>query len=583
MEQVGAVSPRRRGLVVVGIVIAVGTIFGIAWWARTPGTAAQPSLAVLPFENRSPASEDAYLAPGIQDELINLLSRADAMRVTSRNSTDRFAGTTAPAGQVGRELGVAYLLRGAVARSGGTVRIELTLRDAAADRVLWESRSERGIQDVFAVESEAAQAIAEALQARRLTAAERTAVMHAPTTNPAAYDAYLHARAVSERDARNEADILASITALGDAVRLDPGFAAAWAQLSRRESSFYSLGYDRSEARADAARQALENAERLAPDGIDAKAAHAYYLFVVKEDLEGADRAVRELEQRFPSSPDIATGLAQITRELGQLDRSAEYSRRAIMLDPLNPYRQSQLCQDYVTSREIVLAMQTCDGALALLPGDVGTRALKATIHQARGELAPARALVRTLVPEPGDWRTLRVMSRQLMLDRDPKGAAALLARHLESPGSLGTRRGVVRRWLADAQRQAGDAAAARATYEAARAELEEVFARQPANPLFLGELAIVWARLGDRAASDELAQRCTDLARASRRTGYIGDCGLARVQIALAANAAADLPKLLNEALKQRGSLPPLTVNLIRLDPDFDAQRAVVRTLTPD
>jgi len=138
-------------------------------------------------------------------------------------------------------------------------------------------------------------------------------------------------------------------------------------------------------------------------------------------------------------------------------------------------------------------------------------------------------------------------------------------------------------RWLADAQRQAGDAAAARATYEAARVELEEVFKRQPANPLFLGELAIVWARLGDRAAANELAQRCTDLARASRRSGYIGDCGLARVQIALATSAAADLPKLLNEALKQRGSLPPLTVNLIRLDPDFDAQRAVVRTLTPD
>src|ERR1043165_2331475 len=166
MEQVGAVSPRRRGLVVVGLVIAVGAIVGIAWWASTPGTAAQPSIAVLPFENRSPASEDAYLAPGIQDELINLLARAGAMRVTSRNSTDRFAGTTSPAGQVGRELGVDYLLRGAVGRSGDTVRIELSLRDAAADRVLWESRSGRGIQEIFAVESEAAQAIAEALQAR---------------------------------------------------------------------------------------------------------------------------------------------------------------------------------------------------------------------------------------------------------------------------------------------------------------------------------------------------------------------------------------------------------------------------------
>jgi TolB-like protein len=583
MDQVGAVAPRGRALVVLGVALAVATAAGLAWWARAPRPATEPTIAVLPLENRSAVPADAHLSAGIQDELISLLSRVGAMRVTSRNATQRFAGSATPPPRIGRALGVSYLLEGSVQRAGGALRIEVKLLDTTAGRPVWESRFERRATEVFVIESEVAQAVAEALQGRRLTPAERTAITRPPTRDPAAYDAYLRARSFPESTARDEAAIRDVIAAYVEAVRIDPQFAAAWSQLSRRQSSYYSLGYERTEARRDAALHALQSAEGLAPDAVDTQAARAYYLFVVKEDLEAAERAVRELETRFPSSPDIATGLAQITREQGRLDRSAEYSRRAVRLDPLNPYRRAQLCQDYVTSRELVLAMQTCDGARELLPDDAGILALKATIHQARGELVPARNLLRGLEPRPDDWRTLRVMSRQFVLEREPGGAVTLLARYLEAPDALGTRRGVVRRWLADAQRLAGDADAARASYQAARAELDEELARQPANPLFFGELAIARARLGEREAARAAAERCMQLALASRRTGHIGDCGLARVQVALATQATGDLPRLLEEALRQRGSLPPLTMALLRLDPDLDDQRAVVRTLTPD
>ena len=582
MEHDGSVTPRGRGLLILGSVLAVGAVVALAWWARAPRRPGGISIAVLPLENRSPAPENAWLAAGIQDELINLLGRVGPLRVTSRTAVQRYAGTAATP-RIGRELGVSYLLSGGVKRDGDVLRIEVALLDADDDRRVWESRFERHAADVFAVESEVAQSVAEALQGGRLSPGERNALLDPPTPNPAAYQAYLHARSFLERTVRTEGEIRDVIAAYEDAVRLDPKFAAAWAQLSRRQSSFYSLGYDRSDARRDAALQAVETAERLAPELIDTKTARAYYLFVVKQDLEGAERAVHALEARNPSSPDIATGLAQITRELGRLDRSAEYARRAIQLDPLNPYRQYQLCQDYLTSREFVLAAQTCDGAHDLLPGDIGILTLQAAIRQARGELAASRALLRGLAAEPGDTRALRILSRQLELDRDPRGASALLGKALASPDALATRIGIVRRWLADAQRLAGDADAAHASYEAARVELEAELARQPANPLFLGELATVLARLGNRDAANEWARRCARFAQDSRRSGYIGDCGLARIQVALAAEDSAGLPALLEEALKQRGSLPPLTVNLIRVDPDFDAHRALIRTLTPD
>ena len=578
-----AAASRRRGFVLLGVALVALTVIVVVWQIPPPGPVTDLSIAVLPFENRSPAHDDAYLAAGMEDEIITLLGRSGALRVVSRNATQRYADSTTPLARIGADLGVAYLLTGGVQRNGDSLRVDVTLVGVADRRPVWTTSYQRGVHEAFAVESAVAQAVTEALRARRLTAGERVALTSPPTANTSAYDAYLRARASGERTARDEAQIRHVIAAYGEAVRLDPKFASAWAQLSRRHSSYFSMGYDRSAARRDAALQALENAERLAPDAVDTKAARAYYLFVVKEDLEGAERAVLELEKRYPSSPDIATGLAQITREMGRLDRSTGYARRAIAVDPLNPYRQYQLCQDYLTSREIVLAAQTCDGALTLLPGDVGILALEASIHQSSGELAPAREQLRGLAPEAGDWRTLRVMSRQLVLEREPAAAVALLDRYLATPDALGTRRGAVRRWMADAQRLSGDAAAARTSYETARAEIEAELARQPANPAFLGELAILQARLGGRAKAADLGQRCTQLALASRRTGYIADCGLARIQVALATRDAANLPGLLEDALKQRGALPPLTVSLLRLDPEFDDYRPLVRSLTPD
>jgi cytochrome c-type biogenesis protein CcmH/NrfG len=432
------------------------------------------------------------------------------------------------------------------------------------------------------VGSEIARAVVEVLTSRRLTPGERASLANPPTQDPVAYDAYLHARAFMERTTRIESEQRAWTAAFENVVRLDPKFAEAWAQLSRRHSTLYSLGYDRTVARRAAALQALETAERLAPDLIEAKVARAHFLFVVSGDLEAAERAVLELERLSPSSPDIATGLAQITREMGQIDRSAGYARRAVTLDPLNPYREFALCLDYLTSRELELAVQTCAGAASVLPSDVSIVTVEAAIRQASGELAPARKMLHGLRPEPGDWRSLRVMSRQLLLDRNPAGAAALLEKYLADPVALGTRRGVVRRWLADALRQAGNAGAL-ATYQMARSELEAELAGQPENPLYLGELAIVRARLGEGDVAGEQVRRCKQLADATRRTGYIADCGLAAIQVALATRDAAGLRRSVEEALKQRGALPPLTVNLLRVDPEFDDHRDLVRSLTPD
>ena len=574
MAVAGAPRSRRIGLILLAAVTCAGIAAAIVLWPRAAAAPADRSIAVLPFENHSEAGENAYLALGIQDEVLTLLTRVADLRVVPRTSTLRYADGATPGLRIGQELGVAYLLQGSVQRAGDTVRINVTLIDAAADRHVWAQSYERPAADVFAIESEVARSVAAALQAR-LTADELRVLARPPTANAEAYDDYLRARASAERISRTESDIRTAIAAYEDAVRADPGFAIAWAQLSRRHANLFTLAYDRSEARREAARHALDQAIRLAPDRFETQSARAYFSFVVEGDLEGAERLYRDLQRRAPQRGDATGGLAQVTRELGQFERSLDYTRHALQLDPLNPYVHAVLCQVYATGRELDLAMQTCERALTLLPGDAGARAQLATIYQARGELDKSRDQLRGLTPAPDDWRSLRAMSRQLMFERKPADAARLLAQYLEHADALGMRRGFVRRWLADAQRLAGDASGARATYTLSLQELDAEIAKQPANPALMAELIIVRGRLGSRDTGERLVPRCLELASNPRRESLIADCLQARLQAGLAGGDPGETVTRLKEALTIRGAFPPLTPALLRLDPDYDALRA--------
>jgi TolB-like protein/DNA-binding winged helix-turn-helix (wHTH) protein len=573
------IEPARRGVwrhravpaaVLVAFIVLVSIVVRVR---QQPARILDRSIAVLPFENRSEARENGYLALGIQDEILTLLTRIGDLRVIPRASTARYAGSSTTAPDIAAELGVPYLLSGSVQRAGDLIRVNVTLIDARNDRHLWASSYERSSREIFAVESEVAHDVATVLQAR-LTAAERSSIAQPPTANAAAYDFYLRAKAFAERTTRTEAEIHEAIAAYEEAVRLDPGFAIGWAQLSRRHANLYSLGYDRSNERREAAQRALERALGLRPDLSETRTASAYLQFVVTGDLQGAASAFRALEIQYPRSPDARAGMAQILGELGQQDRSDDYAHRTLALDPLNPYRHALICQEFLSARELEAADRTCAHALELLPGDAGILTLQASILQARGELAQSRELLRPLTPAPGDWRTVRAMSRQLLLDRDSAAAVTLLATHLANSEALGSRLGVVRRWLADAQRLASDAIAARQSYGVAAEELSQELSKQPENPLLIAELAIVQARLGNRGVAVGLLRNCEAFAARARRDWLIAECALAGIQVDLAGGAPAQVVARLARAAKLHGELPPLTPALLRADPDFDGLR---------
>src|SRR5262249_28549376 len=242
-------------------------------------SAPEKSIAVLPFENRSEDKANAYFADGIQDEILTRLSNIADLKVISSGSTRQYQSKPANLREIAKQLGVATILEGSVQKVANQVRVNVQLINAQSDSHLWADTFDRKLTDIFGVETEIAKRIAESLQAK-LTGREEQALAAKPTNNSEAYDAYLRGLAIEER-VSSFAEIAAlmpkAIDSCKRSVQLDPNFITAWARLSRAEANLYFIGYDASPARRDAAKRALENAQKLEPDSPETLLALGYY------------------------------------------------------------------------------------------------------------------------------------------------------------------------------------------------------------------------------------------------------------------------------------------------------------------
>ena len=192
------------------------------------------SIAVLPFENISANQDDAYFADGVQDEILNNLAKISQLRVISRTSVMQYrAGAKRNLRQIANALGVANVLEGAVRRAGSRVRVSTELIDARNDNTVWADSYDRDLTDIFAIQREVAQTIANKLTAR-LSPEEKKSIAAKPTNNLEAYDFYLRARElflsarISFTDVTVETPLYDAIRFLEQAVRLDPKFTLAY-------------------------------------------------------------------------------------------------------------------------------------------------------------------------------------------------------------------------------------------------------------------------------------------------------------------------------------------------------------------
>jgi TolB-like protein len=550
-------SVRLRWTVAMAMLFALAAIIvGFVFFLRTsvgsPPAVADKSIAVLPFENLSRDPDNAYFATGIQDEILTRLAKIGALKVISRNSTLQYAARPGNLSEIARQLGVVNILEGSVQKAGDQVHINVQLIRAATDEHLWAESYTRKLENIFGVEGEVATAVAEALKAK-LTGAEQQALKQKPTNNPEAYDAYLRGLAYSFRPGYYQADNLNAIKHFNEAVKLDPKFALAWAWLARENALGYFNGIgDDVSALREAARRAADKAIKLQPDLGEAYLAQGYSQYHCDSDYASAISSFEKAGHLSPSNSQVPQALALVCRRLGEWQRSLNYFQQAAQLDPRDVTLLSYEEETFEILRQYPAALKANDQILDILPGNSTTLASKASIYQAQGNLAAAAALLSPLAPGPDPY-VLRLQIIQLTYERRYAEGIAAVQKAVTRPDLALDEydKIAIETALALFQQFAGDAAAARSTWQHVRVAIEAMLPNKREDFAFF-ELALANAALGDTAKAFTIIERnaalrsndamATTLFLVGRATIAVqtGDKDLAFAQLALSAQNPA-------------------------------------------
>src|SRR6266567_719254 len=400
VDEVSGVRRKRVALAAAAILILGASAFLVLRTQNPPlNPTLEKSVAVLPFENLSRDPDNAYLAGGIQEEILTQLAKIADLKVISRTSTQQYQSKPANLSAIAKQLGVTNILEGSVQKAADQVRVNVQLINAQTDSHLWADTYDRKLNNIFGVESEIARRITESLQAK-LTDREEQALAARPTNNPEAYDAYLRGLALHARtrssyynsDLESEA-----ISSCERAVQLDPNFAIAWAQLSRMNAHLYFNEGDSALAARlrDAPKRALENAQKLAPNSPETLLALGYYQYWVLRDYGLAKTTFKELSKLLPGNSEIPAALGHVTQRGGHVDESIAYFEQGLALDPRNMDLLVGAAATYAMLRQFPVAIKLYDRALAVIPNDPELMALKATMYQAEGNLQEAAKLLR--------------------------------------------------------------------------------------------------------------------------------------------------------------------------------------------
>ncbi|MBW8879419.1 MAG: winged helix-turn-helix domain-containing protein [Acidobacteria bacterium] len=460
-------------------------------------------IVVLPFENLGkPGDEDAFFADGLTEEITKDLASLSSLQVISRTSAVRYQGAHRPLPEIGRELGVDYVLEGTVRWALGPeglprVRITPQLIRVADDTHVWAGSFDGQVKDIFAVQTEISRRVIGQLGISLLPEEKRT-VQKPPTDNLEAYRAYIRGLELKNQPFYSEDHLFRAIPMFERAVRLDPGFAAAWAELSQTHSHL-AFNTDSSPDRVEKSRQALARALEIDPDLLPVRLAQVYFTYRCLEDYATAQQQLTAAARRFPNNAELLESLGLVLRRRGRLTEAISSFRAAFGLNPREVRLPWWIAETYRASREYEQADHYFDQAISMAPDEAVYWAEKAQNRLAwTGDPDKARAVL-TASPV-AESPALAMVAFQLDLyQHDYKRALAQF-----TPETLKQLAPQVESRIAVlavvARERLGDRNGALAAAEANRRLLEERVVRFPKEAFFRAYLAATLAHL-DRGA----------------------------------------------------------------------------------
>src|SRR4029450_12540132 len=356
---------RNPTIAVMGTLLLIlsAAVSTVVWKSKMIGRTMPAGIAVLPFENLSGDKENTVFADGVQDDVLTKLAKIADLKVISRTSVMPYRGARNTR-QIGNALGVSHVLEGSVQRAGSKVRVNAQVIDTRTDTHVWAEEYDRDLSDIFAIQSEIAQRIADQLHAK-VSAAEKAAIEERPTKDLAAYDLYARATALidaADPDRESGRDFFQqAVDLLNQAIARDPAFLLAYCKLAEAHDNLYFHGFDHVPRRLALAKAPIDSAFRLKPDSADAHLALALHLYWGYLDYDQARNELAIAARTLPNDARVFQLAGQIDRRHGRWHDAVRNFERASELDPQNAAHLGALRETYRMMRAYKQPRETAD------------------------------------------------------------------------------------------------------------------------------------------------------------------------------------------------------------------------------
>ena len=565
-------SRRRRNVILLAVAGAlVSVAAGFFLLPRAAAHKVDKSIAVLPFENLSDNQDNAYFADGIQDDVLTNLSKIGDLKVISRTSVMQYRGRPPNLRDIGKALGVSNILEGSVRRSGNRVRVNVQLIDANTDEHLWANDYDGDVTDVFAIQTDLAQKITTALQAKL----SPTEIGRPPTANGEAYLAFVEAHNLS--CAMEDLTKLKQSEQLYErAIELDPKFALALARYSQLES-WMLRSHDASSDHREKARTLAKRALQLQPDLPEAHLALGFSYYYGDNNYEAALKEFEIAQRALPNESEVYLAIGAIQRRQGKWAESTANLEKTVSLNPKDSWPLQNLAFNYQMLRNFDAANKTIDRALQIDPKGISLWGMKAKLAIGeKGDLSVGEKLLEKAKSFPmSSEERLKMIEGQanlLLAQRKYQEVLQLAAtvpddRFAAVPGSLAFKYFP----LGIAHKALGDDAAARVAFLKAKSILEEQLKQKPDDAELRGEFAKLLAWLGEKDAAIAEAQRAMDL-RPESKDAFEGPQTTEQVaQVYTILGDHARAIELLDDLLSRPSEV---TSQSLKLDPAWDPLR---------
>jgi TolB-like protein/Flp pilus assembly protein TadD len=527
-------------------------------WNLTNSSSPEKSIAVLPFENVGEVKD--ALADGIQDDILTKLASIDDLKVISRTSVMSYRGQrNLP--EIARGLHVRYVLEGSVRRTGEMVHLNTQLIDARTDNHIWAQEYDRDVRDIFKIQSDIAQSVAQKLHAY-VDSADRQTLQRAASDNVAAFDLYSRAKNLflySTGSHSGKQDLMEAAELTNQALAQDARFFQAYCLLGSIHGQLYILGHDHTAARLAMAEEAIARAFQLRPGAAEAHLARAEVLYRGHLDTDGALAELAIARKELPNEPRIAELEGYIKRRLGRYGEALRDLNRAAELDPRNVSLLLQIALSYTYLRRYSDAATVSDRALAIEPSSIGRVARARLEFAAKADTRPWHEEIESVrATNPAELRHIADQWLGCALAEHDVAAAkqALIAAGENTP--LNAEAIHFPRPFAEGliARMEGDEIRAHAAFVEASAQQEKVVAAQPDYAPPLCVLGVIDAYLGRKEVALREGRRAVELLPVEKDaingpllieflgviTAWVGEKELACEQLARAARYPGDL-----------------------------------------